>query len=149
VRQDIEASDKRYSFNIPADDIESKFVIIAEAPIDIMSIATLRKMSGDTDGKYNYLSLGGTAAAALAQYLSDHQQIDCIILGLDNDSAGRKCAERIRDMIHTDETLKNRHISVISEPPPVGKDYNDVILAVIQQQKETTLKNRYNADIFI
>ena len=106
-------------------------------------------MNGYNDDNYNYLSLAGTSVMPLIQYLSDHRHIDHIILALDNDSAGRKCADKINETVQTYETLKNRNISIISElPSEPYKDYNDVLLAVIQKQKETKLI-RSKADISI
>jgi len=149
-RQDIEGSNKKYCFNISSNNNDSRFLVVAESPIDILSIKTLHKMCGETYENYHYLALAGTVLISLIQYLSDHKQIDNIILALDNDSTGRKCADKIKEIIKTDETLKNRHISVISEPPKEPfKDYNDILLAVRQKQKEVIQKSRSNADIFI
>lgn len=141
-RQDIENSDKRYSFNIPSSDPDARFVLLAEAPIDVLSLATMRKMDTSSADKYHYLSLGGTSPLALVQYLKDHPKIDHVILCLDNDTAGRKCMEKIKEALSMDETLKNRRISVITEPPPAGKDFNDTLLAIIQKQKEETKTSR-------
>jgi len=135
-RQDIECSDKRFSFNLPASDPDSRFIMLAEAPIDILSLATMRKMEKGTEGKYHYLSLSGTSTLALIQYLNDYPKIDHIIVCLDNDKAGRKCMDKIKETVSTDETLKNRRITIINEPPPVGNDFNDTLLEVIQKQRE-------------
>jgi hypothetical protein len=142
-RRDIEGSDKRFSFRINSDKNDSRFVIAAEAPIDILSVATLMKTDGKDYKDYNYLSLDGTSDIALAQYLADNPQTDRVILSLDNDSAGRKAAEKIKEM------LEKRHITVINEPPPAGNDFNDALLAVIRKQREEAVKSRGNADIFI
>ena len=148
-RQDIEGSDKRYSFSIPSSDPDSRFVMLAEAPIDALSLATMRKMDAGEADKYHYLSLGGTSPLALAQYLGDNPKIDYVIVCLDNDKAGQKCMDRIKEMLATDETLKNRGISVITEPPPEGVDFNDTLMALLQKDKEKTLSRRKEAAVSI
>jgi len=147
-RQDVAGSDKKYSFCINASESDARFLVIAESPIDIMSIATLRKMNEKSHDKYNYLSLDGTSTAALMQYLDDNPKINHIILSLDNDTAGRKAVNKIKEVVKTNETLKNKDISVITELPPEKKDFNNVLMEICQNQKETT-KVRDNADIFI
>lgn len=141
-RQDIEGSDKRYSFHISSNAPDARFILIAEAPIDVLSLATLRKMDTDYWDKYHYLSLGGTSPLALVQYLTDYSKIDHIILALDNDTAGHKGMEKIKEAVHTDEKLAGRILHMIAEPPPVGKDFNDTLLAVIQKQREQTKPDR-------
>ncbi len=85
TRLDIESSDKRYCFSIPANNPEARFVMVAEAPIDVMSLATLRYMDAGTAGDYHYLSLGCSSPLALAQYLTDHPKIEHVIVCLDNE----------------------------------------------------------------
>lgn len=149
-RQDIEGSDKRFCFSIPASEPGTRFLMIAEAPIDILSLATLRKMDGSGADKYHYLSLGGTSALSVIQYLTDRPEIDHVIVCLDNDAAGRKAHERVKQAIETDENLKNRHISIIVEPAPAGKDFNDTLVAIRDMQKERARPNRArSADISI
>jgi len=141
-RQDIEGSDKRYGFNIPSDESDARFIMLAEAPIDILSLATMRKMASETPDNYHYLSLGGISTLALVQYLTDNRIIDHIIICLDNDKAGQKCMDRVNETINMDEMLKHRRITVIREPPPAGKDYNDTLLAIIEKQKVINKQNR-------
>ena len=150
LRYDIEESDKKHSFNILSTNPQSGLLFVTESAIDTLSAMTLRKICGKTYENCNYLSLDGTSTIPLIQYLDNNPHISHIILGLDNDSAGRKCEDKIKEVTQTDVTLKNRHISVISEPPTGEncKDYNDMLLAVIQKPKEHT-KVRSNADIFI
>ena len=142
-RQDIKNSDKRYSFSITANDNSAKYIFVAESPIDILSIATLQKMRGTPYENYHYLALSGTSPLALEQYLLDYPKIECVILSLDNDSAGRSGTEKIK------QTLKNRNISIIAEKSPTGNDFNDALIAILQKQKELIEKSRSNADIFI
>lgn len=141
-RQDIAGSDKRYCFNIPSPDPEARYVMLAEAPIDALSLATMRKMYAGIKDNYHYLSLGGTSPLALVQYLTDHPKIDRVIVCLDNDAAGRKCVAKVKETLITDEKLKTRRVSVIKEPPPAGKDFNDTLLAIIQKQKDERTNGR-------
>jgi hypothetical protein len=52
--------------------------------------------------------------------------------------------DRVKEAVSTEETLKERRISVIIEPPPTGKDFNDTLLAIIQMQKEEPKQSRNN-----
>lgn len=144
VRLEAAGSDKRFCFSISSTDPDSRFVILAEAPIDILSLKTIRKMEISTADKYHYLSLGGTSPLAMIQYLTDYPKIDHVIACFDNDKAGQKCMYRIREILQTDETLNKRNISVITEPPPEGKDFNDTLLVINKKIKEGMNINRSN-----
>lgn len=146
-RQDIEGSDKRYSFCLPSNDSDSRFIMLAEAPIDVLSLAAIRKMDSSEAEKYHYLSLAGTSPLASVQYLTDNPKIDCVIVCFDNDKAGQKCVDRVKEAVSTDENLKKRRIAVITEPPPAGKDFNDTLLAIINKQKENN-PNRQKKRLF-
>lgn len=121
---DIESSDKRFNFVLPAVDPQSRTLLAAESPIDALSRATLQKMeTGDWD-TVHYLSLSGTSPLALIQYLTDHPAIDRVSLGLDGDEAGMKGMEKILAMAEENEVL--RRCVLTADPPPkeCGKDYN-------------------------
>lgn len=47
-KNDVDGSDKRYSFSLPSADEDSPFVAVAESPIDALSVASLLKMQGRT-----------------------------------------------------------------------------------------------------
>lgn len=90
-------SDKRFSFNIPAEN--SKILHLFESAIDLLSFATIRKLNGMEWRKDHLLSLAGVyqprekieesaVPLALTKYLSDHPEIKLIVLRLDNDRAG-------------------------------------------------------------
>ena len=59
-RMDVEGSDKRYSFCLPASRPDCPRLAVAESPIDALSLATLVKLSGGEPRDSHYLSLGGT-----------------------------------------------------------------------------------------
>ena len=64
--------------------------IITEAPIDLMSHATLTKMFGNTDWRQDHrLSVGCLSMAALDRYLEWHPEIKKLVFALDNDYLAR------------------------------------------------------------
>ena len=94
-------SDKRFSFNIPAEN--SRILHLFESAIDLLSFATIRKRNGIDWRKDHLLSLAGVyqpkekieesaVPLALTQYLHDHPEIKVIVLRLDNDRVGRLAA---------------------------------------------------------
>ena len=127
-KMDVDGSDKRYGFCLPASDQESPFLAVAESPIDALSVATLLKLQGEDFGRNHYLSLGGTAPRALLRFLRDHEAVTHISLCLDNDRAGILGIEKIREAVREDATL-SRRIQVIADNPPAagGKDYNELL----------------------
>ena len=122
-------SDKRYGFFLPPQDGKCVSVSVAESPIDALSAASIRKMRGECREGTAYLSLGGTAPAALLQFLEDHPAVTGVELCLDNDSAGLAGMERIRQEIRESPMLSGRKLEIKDCPPPVscGKDYNDFL----------------------
>lgn len=126
---DCSGSDKRYSFRIA--DSQSDTVHLFECAIDLLSYATLAKISGRDWRQENLVSLAGVylpkgkiedsaTPAALVQYLKSKPQIKRIILHLDNDNTGRKAAEALKVILPDS-------YEVIDSPPPHGKDYNDFL----------------------
>ncbi|WP_287714125.1 DUF3991 and TOPRIM domain-containing protein [Blautia sp.] len=128
-KMDVDGSDKRYGFFLPASDKESSFLAVAESPIDALSVATLLKLQGEEFEKNHYLSLGGTAPRALLRFLRDHEAVTRISLCLDNDRAGLLGMEKIREAIREDTTLSRRIKVIADNPPPAagGKDYNELL----------------------
>lgn len=126
---DCSGSDKHYSFRIA--DSKSDTVHLFECAIDLLSYATLTKISGRDWRQENLVSLAGvylpkekikdsTMPVALVQYLKSKPQIKKIVLHLDNDNTGRKATEALKAI------LPNTY-EVIDNPPPKGKDYNDFL----------------------
>lgn len=143
-RMDAKGSDKRYSFCLPAADKNSKFVAVAESPIDALSIATALKLQGDDWSQYHYLSLGGTATRALLQFLHDHPSVTHISLCLDNDSAGLLGMTKIREAIRADPIISQRIKLIVDNPPAVGtgKDYNEFLQKKIAVSSLEKVKNK-------
>ena len=121
-------SDKRYSFNIPAQG-ESATLHLFESAIDLLSYATLEKRTGHDWRQDHLVSLAGVYESrreylprALTHYLDEHPQIAHVILRLDNDSKGRLAAQDIQKRL-------NKLLSIPADirSPPQGKDYNDCL----------------------
>lgn len=117
-KQEIESSDKRYSFVLPARSADCAKLAVAESPIDALSVAQLRTLWVEDWRDCAYLSLGGTAARALLQYLYDHPAVDAVDVCTDNDEAGVKGAARLRQAVLEDEALKGRNVRLTFSPPP-------------------------------
>lgn len=140
-KQEVESSDKRYGFVLPARSADCTHLAVAESPIDTLSVAQLRALRSENWRDCAYLSLGGTAARALLQYLHDHPAVDAVEICTDNDEAGVKGAARLRKAVLEDETLKGRNIRLTFSPPPkrYGKDYNNMLVA---RRKQAVQKER-------
>ncbi|MFZ5975120.1 MAG: toprim domain-containing protein [Bacillota bacterium] len=143
-RQDMEGSDKRFGFLLPACAPPGEIVMVAEAPIDTLSMATLQKRKDAGWEGRHYLSLGGVSPLALLQFLQQHPQVNHIVLGLDNDKAGLEAIEKIKAAVYEDEMLRDRTLCITVSPPPAGKDYNDTLLVAIREQKEQEQRSRPN-----
>lgn len=126
---DATGSDKRFSFSIPAPG--SNTVHLFESAIDLLSYATLVKLSVGNWQREHLVSLAGvykpkenlqesSMPLALKRYLSEHSEIRNITLRLDNDATGGRAAKALVSM------LSNQY-EVSVQPPPYGKDYNDYL----------------------
>lgn len=85
-RQDDGNSDKSFPFFYEG---KSDLVIVNEAPIDMMSHATLTMLHGGDWRQDHRISLGCTWDGALERYLSWHPEIKRIVIGYDNDYLAR------------------------------------------------------------
>lgn len=126
---DCSGSDKHYSFRIA--ESESDEVHLFECAIDLLSYATLARLSGRDWHKENLVSLAGvylpkekieesTTPAALVRYLAEKPQIKRIHIHFDNDNTGRKATAALKAI------LPERY-EIMDEPPPRGNDYNDFL----------------------
>ena len=127
---DVEGSDKRFNFCLPAADPNCPRLAVAESPIDALSLATLEKRTTGDWRDCSYLSLGGTSDRALMQFLRDHPAIPQISLCLDNDKAGMRGMERLETSVREDPELSRRVKLIFRNPPPeqFGKDYNEFLV---------------------
>ena len=136
-KQEVAGSEKAFSFFFPSKDPESCRLAVAEGAIDALSLASLVKMGGGPWQDYYYLSLGGTAPAALLQFLRDHPKVTEISLCLDNDKAGLDGIGRLTAAVQNDPELAGRIALIYPNPPPkeYGKDYNLCLTALMKQRK--------------
>ncbi len=120
-------SDKHYSFALPALE-PSDSVHLFESAIDLLSYATLMKMSGKDYSTENLLSLAGVyqpqkdiskskVPAALTRFLEDNPQVKKVLLHLDNDYAGRMATKAIM-------TVLPKEYEAADHPSPACKDVN-------------------------
>jgi len=120
-------SDKHYSFLMPALE-PSDSVHLFESAVDLLSYATLMKMSGKDCSTENLLSLAGVyqpqreiakskVPAALTRFLEDNPQVQNVLLHLDNDYAGRMATKAIM-------TVLPKEYTAIDRPSPTCKDVN-------------------------
>ena len=123
-KMDLPGSDKRFSFCI--DKPGTTQVVVCEAPIDAMSLATIAKEMGRDWQSVSYLSLSGTAPTALEHYLSTHPDTQSVTIALDNDEPGQRNAELLRSMVEQRFPQVECHVSL--PPPDRGKDWNEVLL---------------------
>ncbi|MDL2294688.1 DUF3991 and toprim domain-containing protein [Ruminococcaceae bacterium OttesenSCG-928-D13] len=122
-KQDVEGSDKRYSFALQAKNGPFPGLYVYESAIDALSDASLRLLQGEDWRAAHYLSLAGVSPLPIIQYLKRHPEISEVYLCLDNDEAGRDAAEQIMD--NSDLSRPGLEISFV--PPVVGKDYNRLL----------------------
>ena len=131
-------SDKRFSFRIEG---TVKRVHVFEGAIDLLSYATIRKMSGERWNGESLLSLGGVYGgskavklpAALENYLDHHPETEEIILRLDDDPAGRSAAASIIGRL-------NGRYRIRDEPPLHGKDCNGELMFLRTMQQKGDLR---------
>jgi hypothetical protein len=138
-KKDISASDKRFSFVMPPKNPDSRNLACFEAPVDCLSHTGIHKLDGDKWDGYR-LSLGGIGTIALVSFLERNPQIETVRLCLDNDTAGRNATGRIiRELLGN---MRFSHLKITVTPPPLGKDYNDTLQAIIQLHKQKTRSDR-------
>lgn len=130
-KMDAAGSDKRFHFCLRGSDPDCSRLVVAESPIDALSLATLTKMAGGVWQNHHYLSLGGTAPRAMLQFLHDHPKVTQVSLCLDNDRAGTEGIKRLAHVIRDDPELSGRIALIHPNPPPkeCGKDYNEFLLS--------------------
>ena len=126
-KRDVAGSDKRIAFRLPSRP-ELDWVLVFEAPIDLMSYLTLhRKVTS------NAIALCGLYEGALDTYLRDNPHIRRIDLCLDADGPGQTAAERLQ------AKYERMGYTVKIQRPASGKDWNEYL------QQCGQIKERRNA----
>ena len=124
-KRDIESSDKKYGFALPALSSHSDTVAVFESPVDALSHQSLYP-----NLDIWRLSLGSTAPAALTNFLERHGEVKKAIASTDNDDAGNRAAARI---------AKLEGIAVSRSIPPAGKDWNDALVAALGEHRPSLI----------
>ena len=110
---DVTGSDKSVAFRLPCDPA-ADWVVVFEAPIDLMSFCTMNRSVHS-----NAVALCGLSEGALDTYLKENPHLQRIVLCLDADKAGREATD------HLKEKYRKRGYEVSVRVPAKGKDWNE------------------------
>lgn len=133
-RRDATGSDKSNGFYLKGYNLRKVYVF--EAPIDLLSHATLANISAENPREWlnsTRLSIGGVNDAALGRFLTDYPQVEEICFCLDNDPAGIKATEKYI-VKYADMGYK------VSSEPPTHKDYNEDLKAAVNCYDSVAVK---------
>lgn len=131
-RQDIKNSSKEFGFKTVG---KSDKLFVFEAPIDLLSHATISKIQGKDWKNDNRVSLGGLSDKALARFLDDYNHVKEIVLFLDNDKVGLETAKKITEKYENDYK-----VSVFTSKE---KDLNETLVK-FKLEKETNKSVKIN-----
>lgn len=126
-RGNIYGCDPRYSFHWVG---ESDTLYVFEAPIDMLSYITLNLEDWQ---KHSYVSLCGVSSQPIMWMLEKFSQLKKVNLCLDNDKAGCKASERLKNQIKEKGYISERLISK-------NKDWNDDLIMESQIQNRFEMK---------
>lgn len=147
---DAAGSDKRYSFCIESADPDCRIVHVNEAPIDVLSQATLFILDKKEFNQEYILALTGAYAPqnetkeikiplALIQFLKDHPKVNTIVFHLDLDRTGRMATKLIIENMK----VKMPNYICLDEPPQHYKDVNDNLCIRLGIQPTKTRKEKF------
>jgi len=131
--RDADGSDKKYGFVIPPDNRRNNnsadTVAVFESPIEALSHQTmcLQEYIPQFDGWR--VSLSGTSTLGLEYFLEHKPQVTHCVVCTNNDEAGHKAMERIKEL---EEPLG---IAVTRALPPQGNDWNNALEAVRKAER--------------
>lgn len=128
-RGDVYGADKDNSFYIKG--FNTKKVYVFEAPIDLLSHASLCNIAADNCREWlkcTRLALGGVSDNALDHFLIDYPEVEEICFCLDNDSAGKEATEKYM-LKYADKGYK------VSSQPSAFKDYNEDLVYMVKNCK--------------
>lgn len=109
-------------------------LMVCEAPIDAISLATMLNTYGRDSTQFAYLALGGTAPNALLYHLEHQPQLQTIYLCQDNDEAGATSRAKCRELLQ-----QHGFTGRVIDKPPIGKDFNEdlLVLRSVQAPEQT------------
>ena len=114
-RLNVEGSDPRHSFHHIGTDGS---LYVFEAPIDMLSYITLHPNDWQS---HSYVACCGTSIQPVLKILEYVPQINTVLLCLDNDTAGYKASERMKEQL--------KDTCVVVRLIPANKDWNDDLTA--------------------
>ena len=114
-RLNVEGSDPRHSFHHIGTDGS---LYVFEAPIDMLSYITLHP---DNWQRHSYVACCGTSIQPVLKMLERIPQVNTVLLCLDNDTAGHKASERMKEQLEDTYAV----VRLI----PANKDWNDDLTA--------------------
>ena len=118
----VDSCDPAYSFHHIG---TSNRLYVFEAPIDLLSYITLHPQDWQN---HSYVALCGIAGQAMLWMLEQYPQLRQVSLCLDNDEAGHKASERLKNQLSEKGYSSQRLI-------PQRKDWNDDLVATAQQRQ--------------
>ena len=118
----VDGCDPRHSFHWFG---ESEHLYVFEAPVDLLSFITLHPQDWQ---RHSYVSLCGVGGQAMLWMLEQYPQLRQVSLCLDNDEAGHKASERLKQQLAEKGYPSQRLISQ-------GKDWNDDLTEAAQQRQ--------------
>lgn len=121
--QNVEGSDPKCSFNYIGNDGS---LYVFEAPIDMLSYISLNRESWQD---YSYVACCGTSALPVLALLRSRLEIREVYLCLDNDPAGIRAADKLKELL-TSGTLYVQRLL------PRGKDWNDDLKSLRLMESE-------------
>lgn len=129
-RRDVAGSDQSSGWYV---DNKSDTLYVTEAPIDALSIMTLRKDAGKDPMDVSYLATTGTGKLnVLTRRLKENPNIQHLVLAFDNDDAGNLAAKRAARILQEQFPAVELRRYVVKE----GKDVNEY-LQKVQERKKT------------
>lgn len=111
-RGNVHDCDPAHSFHYIG---SSNRLYVFEAPIDLLSYISLQPQDWQ---QHSYVALCGVGSQAMLWILEQYPQFSEVSLCLDNDEAGHKASDRLRNLLAESGYLCHRMISQ-------GKDWND------------------------
>ena len=123
----VDGCDPRYSFHWIG---ESDTLYVFEAPIDMLSFITLHPEDWQ---QHSYVALCGVGGQAMMWMLEQYPELQKVSLCLDNDAAGHKASDRLKNQLSEKGYFSQQLISH-------GKDWNDDLTMSPQRQHGFEMK---------
>ncbi|HCR82802.1 MAG TPA: hypothetical protein DIW07_05205 [Lachnospiraceae bacterium] len=118
----VDSCDPAYSFHYVG---TSNRLYVFEAAIDLLSYITLHPKDWQN---HSYVALCGIGGQAMLWMLEQYPQLRQVSFCLDNDEAGHKACERLKNQLAEKGYSSQRLI-------PQEKDWNDDLAAAVQQRQ--------------